>query len=890
MNHRNRLNIGVILLVIMPVVCMVSSVGAQGLAGESIWTFDGEWPTKHIETADLNGDGTLDVIAGEHNNDYYGYPHQVVAADGKTGDTIWIYWLQDAVRSMTIGDVNNDGVMDVIAAASYHSSITPDGYVHAINGVTGVALWTFYIGATNQDVAVGDFNGDEYIDVAVGSFDDYVYAIDGETGVQLWRKEIDAMWVNAVATGDVNGDNIDDVAFAHEYLAGWDNRFGVINGATGQFIWDSTVAYVVLDAMIEDIDNDGVLEAIFAGIDAADQGHLYVRNAADGTLEWSYDFGPINHTNGEIDLYTYDLDSDTDLDLVIGNFLGWRKVIAFDGTVSSLMFESDSLESYPRDLAFADVTGDGDLNIVAATWDRISVVSAVDGSLVWYYGVSGTMYAVGVAEFDGDAIVDVAAGGGAEFIGSPPNPGKSIWALRSTQSPLLWEYAFGEYGNALTIADLNGDDCMDVLIVASLDDWVWAIDGCTGDTLWHWTGTENLYSVTTGDFDNNGQIDVAVAGNDDMVTALYGNDGTVMWQFTDPGDQIYRKNLQAADLNGDGDCDVIAGSDDGTIYVISGTTRLDLVWSRAFTGGDPEEIELAEMNGVPPIDVVAIVGGKMVVMDGADGSTLWEYAVGTQYAAHCEVMDANDDGVLDVAIGIRKMGATPGKVLMVDGNAPHDEMWSSGPMEPCSDYGFSHALLNWDKAADLIVGTNYNERIVYAFDGTNGAELWSFEAGDEINCVLGYDLDGDGQEDALVGSDDGLVRALDGATGEAYFEQSCAGDVMHLGVGDINGDGAGNLACVTFGSSGVVYAYSSLYDAGCCVDIAGNIDFDIDDQITIADLVYMVDFMFNAGPAPSCWEEAELAAPFGDEALSIADLVFLVDYMFNEGPPPPDCP
>lgn len=889
MTPSSTVSTGCMLLTLAMLLSLGPVATAQDISGEPVWTFDGQWPTKHIETADLNGDGTLDVIAGEYSSNYYGYPHQVVAVDGKSGDTLWIYWLQDGVRSMTIGDINDDGVMDVIAGASYNSGNTPDGQVHAIDGATGLALWTFPIGATIQTVAIGDFNGDTYPDVAAGCFDDYVYAINGATGAQLWRKEIPGLWINAVATGDVTGDNIDDVAFANEYLTGYDQYCGVINGSTGAFVWDSTVAYVVLDAMIEDIDNDGVQEAIFTGIDGADQGHLYVRNGSDGVLEWSYDFGPINHTNGEIDLYAYDLDNDTDLDLVIGNFLGWRNVIALDGTEPSLMFASDSLESFPRDLAFADVTGDGDLNIVAATWDRISVISAVDGSLVWYYAVSGTMYAVGVAEFDGDAIVDVAAGGGAEYVGTPPNPGKSIWALRSAESPMLWEYDFGQYGNAIAIADLNGDDCEDVLVVASLDDWVWAIDGCTGDTLWSWTGTQNLYAVTTGDFDNNGQIDVAVAGNDDMVTALYGNDGSVMWQFTDPTDQIYRKNLQAADLNGDGDVDVIAGSDDGTIYAIAGSTRADLLWSRSFTGGDPEEIEIAEMNGNGLPDVVAIVGGKLVVMDGTDGSTLWEYAIGTQYAAHCEVLDANDDGVLDVAIGIKKMGATMGKVIMISG-VTHDIVWSSGPMEPSSDYAMSSGLLNWDKAGDILIGTNYNDRTVYALDGTNGVELWSFEAGDDINCVIGYDLNGDGVDDALIGSDDGYIRAVDGATGVAYYERSLAGDVMHVAVGDINGDGAGNMACVTFGSSGVTYAFNSMYDAGCCLDIAGNIDGDVGDVIDISDLVYMVDYMFSGGPAPLCWEEAELSSPFGDEALSIADLVYLVDYMFTGGPPPVACP
>lgn len=73
----------------------------------------------------------------------------------------------------------------------------------------------------------------------------------------------------------------------------------------------------------------------------------------------------------------------------------------------------------------------------------------------------------------------------------------------------------------------------------------------------------------------------------------------------------------------------------------------------------------------------------------------------------------------------------------------------------------------------------------------------------------------------------------------------------------------------------------------CCEGIRGNIDGDSDDQIDIADLVYLVDYMFNDGPPPLCATEADLDA---DGQTNISDLVHLVDYMFNGGPPPVDCP
>ena len=49
----------------------------------------------------------------------------------------------------------------------------------------------------------------------------------------------------------------------------------------------------------------------------------------------------------------------------------------------------------------------------------------------------------------------------------------------------------------------------------------------------------------------------------------------------------------------------------------------------------------------------------------------------------------------------------------------------------------------------------------------------------------------------------------------------------------------------------------------------------------------MVDYMFLSAPEPPCFDEANLIPNFH---LDIADLTYLVDYMFNEGPEPIICP
>jgi outer membrane protein assembly factor BamB len=782
------------------------------LSGDPIWIYDSDLYIRHVEVADLNNDNIEDVIAAEYDNNYYDAISIVYAIDGVNGNTIWTYSLLDGARSMTVSDLNNDNVVDVIVGAG-KGSTTPDGRIHAINGVNGNSLWTFSPGGTgdtNGDVAVGNFNGDAYLDVAVACWDDYVYAINGQTGTQLWRTYIGSIFINAVSTGDVNGDTIDDVSFAHSYLAGFTNYQGVLNGVDGTSIWMQTVDYKVENTLLADFNNDDVLEAVYGVQTDSDTVEIHVRNAGNGTLLWSYLLGTAS-LSADAFLYANDIDDDGDLDLVVGNEYVDFYIYAFDGTSNTPMWTSDLLNGYARDISFGDVVGDGNLNIIASTYDRVQVLEA-NGTLTWYYAVAGTIRSVATADFDNDGILDVAAGGGADNSGSPPNPAKSVWALKTTQSPLLWEYTFGEYGNALDLGDLTSDSHLDVVTVCSLDDKVTAIDGELGTLLWTWIGTENLYAVTTGDFDNNGQVDVATAGNDERVTALNGSNGNILWQFNTPTDQIYRKCLEAADLNADNNIDVIAGCDNSYIYAINGVSGTQL-WSTS-VGAAVNEIELAQMDGTGPLDIVAAVGAgasgeKVVVLNGNNGQILWQYSA-PEAVEHIEVFDVNNDSIPDVAAAITPY--TPMQVIMIDGNL-HTQIWSTPIPIASNVHSMAHGDLNLDGIPDLVVPGRSDDKKVTVLNGQNGNTLWTYQTNGEINTVAVQDMDNDTVPDVIAGSDDQNVYVLDGFDGENIWSYSTADDVMHIKIGDISGNGRPNIACVTFGSDGVAYAFTSLAPA-----------------------------------------------------------------------------
>ncbi len=72
--------------------------------------------------------------------------------------------------------------------------------------------------------------------------------------------------------------------------------------------------------------------------------------------------------------------------------------------------------------------------------------------------------------------------------------------------------------------------------------------------------------------------------------------------------------------------------------------------------------------------------------------------------------------------------------------------------------------------------------------------------------------------------------------------------------------------------------YYECVDPWICADVDGD-----GAGPNIADLVYMVDYMFNSGPPPPHPPSVDFDF---DSEITIADLVFLVDYMFNDGPVP----
>ena len=318
------------------------------------------------------------------------------------------------------------------------------------------------------------------------------------------------------------------------------------------------------------------------------------------------------------------------------------------------------------------------------------VVGDRTGDLYAYHLSDGTAVA-GWPVYDGGTPIDsapsVAALGGSSLesvfvgTGNAKYPDVGGYAAYEPGGQQLWHTAVQDpttdsrpaYGvqASLTVADLQ--DGTDVF-AGSLDQESYALDATTGSVLtgWPFFSADSVFSTAAaGDLYGNGQEELVVGGASTAGSAMgqsYSNGGHVR-VLDAQGALIYdydtnQEVVSSPAVGGflaNGATGIAVGT--GTYYpgttdtdtVKAFTTRLGLVWSDTLDGPTSSSPALADVEGNGQLDVVegsetGRLTGSVWVLDGANGSTVWEVPAVSRIIGSVVAADLSGRGYQDLLV------------------------------------------------------------------------------------------------------------------------------------------------------------------------------------------------------------------------------------------------
>ncbi|MBL1218417.1 MAG: hypothetical protein D8M59_13105 [Planctomycetes bacterium] len=250
--------------------------------GTEVWKYKGQSGTDSPPAAaDLDGDGTIEVVYGTMKNTNGSGNGHVNVLNGKDGTLKWTAEVPGHVQSEpALVDVSGDGVLDVLVT-NWHG----DDQLRALNGVDGSELWAFTTGdSVYHGVSVSDFDTDEKPEVVVADRRGTVWMLEGEDGSEKWKasleSEAEGMVFGPTSLVDVEGDGVFEIAIAGRHLH-------VLDAGDGSLRWRSEYAVgrsIARGVAVGDVTGDGKPNLVM--------GHgrmLRVVDAADGRTVWEHE-------------------------------------------------------------------------------------------------------------------------------------------------------------------------------------------------------------------------------------------------------------------------------------------------------------------------------------------------------------------------------------------------------------------------------------------------------------------------------------------------------------------------------------------------------------------------------------------------------------------------
>lgn len=602
--------------------------GTVNVTGQSDFPMD-------VALADYDGDGNLDAALGCWG---WWYPAAGIKLSNGQGGFLPASWYPIGTPAMAIeaGDFNGDSKPDfAVAEYNYGVGNRVAVFLNSGNGTFGAAMrYPCATGPRDIKVADMDNDGDQDIVITGSSASAEAFSILRNNGSGNFSNRVDIPAGGSphmLAIGDLNGDGVPDLAASRQFWGGQ----GIVILSHSWMSYQAAQAISVPGAQaggtgveIGDLDSDGDMDLVF-GNGSGDSSISGYRNDGSGVLT-----GPIQIPIPAFmypmwDMEIADMDNDGDKDIVgvaAANNDGFT-IIRSDGPWS---FDQNPVDHPTGEdnwgLQVADLNRDGfkDVIVADAGSNHLTVHESEQGQFNFpdFYPVNtaGIMRECATGDLDGDGDLDAMSIGNRLIVMRNDGSGNFNIEVDDSALPPL---------DRAKLRDLDGDGDLDIVCVKNLiiaqppyDVYTSLNDGA-GNFGPFWIqsaqGSAGIGEADAADLDGDGDLDLVASegrGAPGMSRRIYSWENTgnpalfaAPWIYSNPG-ILGGERLSLGDLNGDGKQDAMLG---GQVVFLGVGNRTFTYHGVSDPGPGPiRGAKVADLNQDGKLDVATVTHGGAV--------------------------------------------------------------------------------------------------------------------------------------------------------------------------------------------------------------------------------------------------------------------------------------